>query len=101
MAKQGPLRRATRWDGVFPIPHDGEHITPEDLRTVVRYVTECRGTAGAFAVVLADHDGDRSSDRIEAYARAGLTWWIQRIHEPWTGSLEETKAVIRQGPPGT
>ncbi len=43
---RAPLRRAARWDGVFPIPHDGEHVTPEDLRSVVRYVTDVSGHRG-------------------------------------------------------
>ena len=28
---RAPLRRAAKWDGVFPVPHDDEPITPEDL----------------------------------------------------------------------
>ena len=94
-----PLRRAARWDGVLPIPHDGETITPDDLRTVVGYVGKHRVTDAGFDVVLADHDGSRTADSLAAYARAGLTWWVQRIHSPWTRSLDDTRARIREGPP--
>jgi probable F420-dependent oxidoreductase len=94
-----PLCRAARWDGVFPIPHDGETITPEALRAVVEYVREHRDTDAAFDVVLADHDGSTSSESLAAYEEAGLTWWIQRIHSPWTNSLDEARARIREGPP--
>jgi alkanesulfonate monooxygenase SsuD/methylene tetrahydromethanopterin reductase-like flavin-dependent oxidoreductase (luciferase family) len=94
-----PLPRAARWDGVFPIPHDGETITPEDLRIVVDYVGEHRDTDADFDVVLADHDGSRTPESLAAYERAGLTWWVQRIHSRWAGSLDEARALIREGPP--
>jgi alkanesulfonate monooxygenase SsuD/methylene tetrahydromethanopterin reductase-like flavin-dependent oxidoreductase (luciferase family) len=94
-----PLRRAARWDGVFPIPHGVETITPENLRTVVDYVSEHRESDADFDVVLADHDGSRSPVSLVAYERAGLTWWVQRIHSPWARSLDEARALIRQGPP--
>ena len=94
-----PLRRAARWDGVFPIPHDGETITPEDLRAVVACVREHRETEEEFDVVLADHDGSRSPEDLARYEEAGLTWWVQRIHSPWADSLDEARALIRQGPP--
>jgi alkanesulfonate monooxygenase SsuD/methylene tetrahydromethanopterin reductase-like flavin-dependent oxidoreductase (luciferase family) len=94
-----PLRRAARWDGVFPIPHDGETITPEDLRTVVGYVGEHRDIDADFDVVLADHDGSRTPESLAAYEEAGLTWWVQRIHDPWAGSLDEARALIQEGPP--
>lgn len=94
-----PLRRAARWDGVFPIPHDGETITPEDLQTVGDYVREHRDTDADFDVVLADHDGGRSQAHLAAYEEAGLTWWIQRIHSPWADSLDEARDLIQEGPP--
>ncbi len=94
-----PLRRAALWDGVFPIPHDGETIAPEDLRTVVDYVSEHRESDADFDVVLADHDGSRTQERLAAYEEAGLTWWVQRIHSPWANSLDEARAMIQKGPP--
>jgi alkanesulfonate monooxygenase SsuD/methylene tetrahydromethanopterin reductase-like flavin-dependent oxidoreductase (luciferase family) len=94
-----PLRRAARWDGVFPIPHEGETIRPPDLQAVVDYVSEHRVTDADFDVVLADHDGSRAPEDLAAYERAGLRWWVQRIHSPWARSLDEAKAIIREGPP--
>ena len=67
-----PLRRSARWDGVFPIPHGVETITPEDLRTVVDYVREHRDSAENFDVVLADHDGSRSPESLAAYEARAL-----------------------------
>jgi hypothetical protein len=94
-----PLLRSARWDGVFPIPHGVETITPEDLQTVVEYVRGHRESDADFDVVLADHDGSRSPESLGDYERAGLTWWVQRIHRPWARSLDEARALIRQGPP--
>ena len=94
-----PLRRAAQWEGVFPIPHNGETITPEDLRNVVGYVDTHRDTGSDFDVVLADHDGSRTPESLAAYEQAGLTWWVQRIHSPWVCSLDEARARIREGPP--
>ena len=97
---KAPLRRAARWEGVFPIPHDGERIRPGDLREVVAYIEHHRGSLHGYDVVVADHDGDRSHASVKAYADAGLTWWVQRVHEPWAGSLREARALIQAGPPG-
>jgi len=96
---KAPLRRATRWDGVVPIPHDGEAVTPDALESVVSYVASHRRATSAFDVALADHDGDRRKGALQDYADAGLTWWIQRIHPPWAGSLAEARDLVRQGPP--
>ena len=97
---KAPLRRAACWEGVFPIPHDGERIQPDDLREVVAYIEHHRGSLDGYDVVVADHDGDRSHASVKAYADAGLTWWVQRVHEPWASSLREARALIRAGPPG-
>jgi alkanesulfonate monooxygenase SsuD/methylene tetrahydromethanopterin reductase-like flavin-dependent oxidoreductase (luciferase family) len=94
-----PLRRAAQWEGIFPIPHNGETITPNNLRTVVGYVDAHRDRDSKFDVALADHDGSRTQESLAAYEQAGLTWWIQRIHSPWVNSLDEARACIREGPP--
>ena len=94
-----PLKRAAKWEGVFPIPHKGETITPENLRTIVNYIETYRDRDSDFDVALADHDGSRTPQSLAAYQRAGLTWWIQRIHSPWFNSLDEVRTHIQKGPP--
>ena len=94
-----PLKRAAKWEGVFPIPHKGETITPENLRTIVNYIETYRDRDSDFDVALADHDGSRTPQSLAAYQRAGLTWWIQRIHSPLVNSLDEARAHIQKGPP--
>ena len=94
-----PLKRAAKWEGGFPIPHKGETITPENLRTIVKYIETYRDTDSDFDVALADHNGSRTPESLAAYERAGLTWWIQRIHSPLVNSLDEARAHIQKGPP--
>ena len=75
---RAPLRRAARWDGVFPIPHAGETITPESLKSVVSYVNAHRTSSHPLDVVLADQTEEREPHRaaesVVAYAEAGVTW---------------------------
>ena len=61
-----PQRRAARWDGVFPIPHGDERITPDILRDVVAYVREQRANDSPFDVIVADHIGERDRPGIAA-----------------------------------
>ena len=71
-----PLRRAADWDGLIPIPHSGEVITPAILESAVSYVMRHLKVSEELTVALADHDGDRTPEALQAYADAGLTWWL-------------------------
>ena len=103
-----PFRRAARWDGVFVDVEGvdwlrGGLITPDDLRTVVAFVRGERADGGPFDVVIG---GRLPADRAEAaaaigrYEQAGMTWWVEAIHEA-LGSVDELRALIRRGPPRT
>src|SRR5579875_1504074 len=67
-----PLRRAARWDGVFPI----DMTVPEDLAAVVEAVRR-QGAAvgGSYDVVAAGAPG--SDPR--PWAGAGATWWLVEV----------------------
>ena len=102
---KAPFRRAARWDGVMPTHADyglGQTMPPEDLRAVIGYTLEHRGTGGPFDVVLEGRtDGtapDRGGHHVSPYAEAGLTWWIEALGW-WRGTLEDALARVRQGPP--
>jgi alkanesulfonate monooxygenase SsuD/methylene tetrahydromethanopterin reductase-like flavin-dependent oxidoreductase (luciferase family) len=87
-AARGPVRRATRHDGVFPIPHDpmNTFVTVEDLHAVCAAV----GRADAFDyVVNPGPDAD-----VAAFIDAGATWWIE-------GAFTRDEALQRakEGPP--
>jgi alkanesulfonate monooxygenase SsuD/methylene tetrahydromethanopterin reductase-like flavin-dependent oxidoreductase (luciferase family) len=101
-----PFRRAARWDGVFPTFEDvslGAMATPEQLADVVRYTRANRPhDDGPFDVALEclSAGEDRAADAAlaDAYARAGLTWWIEAL--TWSrGPLDAMRERIRRGPP--
>ena len=69
--RQGPIRRAARWDGIAPIPPDPERqsLSPDDIRAV----SEAVGRGDDFDVVA---NGGPDADPAE-YERAGATWWLE------------------------
>jgi hypothetical protein len=63
---KAPFRRATRWDGAFPMEVEGGRtvpMTPEDGREVARYVAEDRTSGGPFGVVVAGETPGEDSRR--------------------------------------
>ncbi len=102
---QAPFRRAARWDGVMPTHRDyglGETMPPDELRVVLRYTREQRGTDDRFDVALEGRtDGaapDRGARHLAPYLDAGLTWWIEALGW-WRGTPGDAMTRIRQGPP--
>ncbi len=97
-----PFRRAARWDGVCPLKHPNQLMSPEDMREMLAYIRQFRTQDGPFDVLATgntsgtDHQKDR--DLIMPYAEAGATWWQEGFlfHE---GELEAARTRIRQGPP--
>jgi alkanesulfonate monooxygenase SsuD/methylene tetrahydromethanopterin reductase-like flavin-dependent oxidoreductase (luciferase family) len=62
-----PVRRAARWDGLFPIDLPG----PDALATLADELRGLRAeTAGSFDLVVENRPGTE----IEPWARAGATW---------------------------
>jgi alkanesulfonate monooxygenase SsuD/methylene tetrahydromethanopterin reductase-like flavin-dependent oxidoreductase (luciferase family) len=100
-----PFRRAARWDGMMPTHTRyglGETMPPDELRAVIRYTREQRTADGPFDVALEGRtDGstrDRGGRLVTAYARAGLTWWIEALGW-WRGTPADAIERVRQGPP--
>lgn len=98
MTGQAPLRRAARWDGVFPLDPAEVFPTPEAVRQVIEDVRRYRDPdAGSFEVLvplllLGDPVGD--AQRVAEYEEAGATWGH-------VGALtvEDLKEIIAAGPP--
>ena len=69
--RQGPFRRAARFDGVFPMPLDPmeDFITVDDV-TAIR---DAIGRDDAYDIVVG---GGPNAD-LAAFAAAGVTWWIE------------------------
>ncbi len=94
-----PLRRAARWDGVFPIKHDG--IKPDDVRALLAYIRQHRTSAEPFDVVVAgwayEHGREAGDALLAEYADAGATWWLEGFNEG--APIAAVRARIQQGPP--
>lgn len=87
---QAPLRRAARYDGVFPIGVD----SPDKLAEIVADLTELRpeGT-GDFDIAVGGRPGVDSS----GYEQAGATWWMVSF-SPYDLTVDAVRGVLRDGP---
>jgi alkanesulfonate monooxygenase SsuD/methylene tetrahydromethanopterin reductase-like flavin-dependent oxidoreductase (luciferase family) len=91
-----PLRRAARYDGVFPVSHV-KPLTGDDLAELMRVVAEHRAPdAGPFDVVVVNHERPDAA-RLAELGRAGATWWLQGFGE--TPRLADVEAAAAAGPP--
>ncbi len=99
---KAPFRRAARWHGVVPERADGELLGPDDLRVILAYVGEQRGSLEDFDVVVGGYspgdDAARAAFVVAAFADAGATWWMERL-APWRGSASDLTRRVDQGPP--
>jgi probable F420-dependent oxidoreductase len=99
---QRMLRRAARWDGVYPLSHGGAGLSPDETRALAKSVGELRTSGEPFEIVCQGQtQGDgKSADaaQIAAYEAAGGTWWVE-LRYPWEASLDELIARVRRGPP--
>lgn len=86
---RGGVRRARRWDGIFPMSHQPGGIGPGQLADLV---AELRPGPGFDVVVtLGEH-------RPEELAAAGATWVIDGPRHRWE-TRTETADRIAAGPP--
>jgi alkanesulfonate monooxygenase SsuD/methylene tetrahydromethanopterin reductase-like flavin-dependent oxidoreductase (luciferase family) len=86
---QRPMRRAARWDGLFPI----DQQEPAQLEEMVAYVNEQRdGAAGPFEIVV---DNPPGTDP-EPWEAAGATWCLTGFEA--TPTQAEVRAAIEAGP---
>jgi len=88
---QAPLRRAARYEGVFPVDLAG----PDELAEIVAAVAELRAAdAGPFDVAaMADADHDTST-----WDAAGATWLLTKFSH-LDATKDSVRAVIAAGPP--
>lgn len=109
---RAPMRRAARWDGVFPLfMTDEESKGPPDdvdaLRAAVAYVQAQRTSHAPFDVVYAGHTPTPGhTDYVRRIAAAGATWWMEILYPwiyGWQGSGDWPFAAMRDrvltGPP--
>lgn len=106
-----PIRRAAKWDGVFPLcgTRDPRRAFAE-LRECIETVHAQRESEASFDVV---HAGISPGDDLAAaqeivarYGEIGVTWWLESIapyrvgkglDEPW--DLDPLRERVQAGPP--
>lgn len=104
--RKGPFRRAARWDGMFPLIRGNGRMfgspTPRELEEMMAFVGAHRETAAPFDVVvggkIAREDPDKGAAEVEAFAKAGATWWLEGPRDE--GDLDYIRELIPQGPAG-
>jgi alkanesulfonate monooxygenase SsuD/methylene tetrahydromethanopterin reductase-like flavin-dependent oxidoreductase (luciferase family) len=91
-----PLRRAARYDGVFPVSHV-KPLTSDELTELMRIVGEDREPdAGPFDLVVVNHERPDAA-RLADLRAAGTTWWLQGFGE--RPRLADVQAAAAAGPP--
>ncbi len=90
-----PLRRAARYDGVFPIREDMAEMTVDDFIEMRTYVESHRTSDEPFDYVIGW--GTRTRDEFEALEQAGVTWYMG-APSPQGESIEETMDWVGAGP---
>jgi alkanesulfonate monooxygenase SsuD/methylene tetrahydromethanopterin reductase-like flavin-dependent oxidoreductase (luciferase family) len=96
---RAPLRRAARWDGVFPEHVGGGRLSPIELTQLLDYVRGHRDSSEPFDIVVAGESSDLAPAELTAYEEAGATWWLESITPGLP--LIDVEQRIRAGPPQT
>jgi alkanesulfonate monooxygenase SsuD/methylene tetrahydromethanopterin reductase-like flavin-dependent oxidoreductase (luciferase family) len=99
---KNPLRRAAKWDGVFPLTSDGT-LTPKELGKVKTFIQNHRTSSEAFDLVtmgcLFGLDEGGRAKFLEPLRGAGLTWWLESLYDH-INSYQQLIEVIEGRPPG-
>jgi alkanesulfonate monooxygenase SsuD/methylene tetrahydromethanopterin reductase-like flavin-dependent oxidoreductase (luciferase family) len=94
---RAPLRRAARWDGFVPVSPEWPEavISPDECRASLSYIQQHREGDDPFDVVFVTaRESASSAADVEAYAEAGVTWWLEQAM-----TLDRVRDRIRRGPP--
>ncbi len=75
-----PLRRAAKWDGIFPLVFEDRFLTPEEWLEILDYIHQHRTSDKPFDAAHngITHDAD-DVDTIKPYVEVGVTWWMEEI----------------------
>lgn len=90
---RAPVRRAARYDGLFPIDLD----SPAHLAELMAVVDDHRPAEAAgrpFDVAVVAPEG---GGRPEEFAEAGATWWLREFDQ-FTVTAAEVRSVLADGP---
>jgi alkanesulfonate monooxygenase SsuD/methylene tetrahydromethanopterin reductase-like flavin-dependent oxidoreductase (luciferase family) len=98
LPNQGPLRRAARWDGVFPENPGGERVTPAQVEELLGVVRDQRQDPGPLDVIVGGRGSELAHDELEGLRSAGVTWWLESFAPD--DRPAEVRKRIAAGPPG-
>ncbi len=105
-----PMRRAARYDGVFPLTSAAslKHMVPVDeMRAAIEFVAAERGNRDFDVAHAGRTTGIAGEDAaiVASYAEIGVTWWLEDVN-PWHFGGDgdhwpeaAMRARIEQGPP--
>lgn len=98
---QKPLRRAVRWNGMFPLGRDGD-LTPGDIAAINAAIASHRTSSAPFDLIAqgTTSGDDPAADAaiVAPFAAAGATWWLESINTNY-GGIDQISTRIRRGPP--
>jgi alkanesulfonate monooxygenase SsuD/methylene tetrahydromethanopterin reductase-like flavin-dependent oxidoreductase (luciferase family) len=100
---KGPMERAARWDGACLYKHppgvNEQHMTPDDVRGLKRFVEGDRLAGGTYDIAVGgqrrSQDWEAERNHIAAVAEAGATWWIEWVPPDEPAVM---RAAIERGP---
>ena len=98
-ASRPALRRAARWDGWLAGGDDQEGrmtATPEHVAADIAYIAQHRGPE-PLEVALTGVSAPGSQALFRAYADAGVTWWLEHLHDG-RGTPAEVMDRVTAGP---
>jgi alkanesulfonate monooxygenase SsuD/methylene tetrahydromethanopterin reductase-like flavin-dependent oxidoreductase (luciferase family) len=98
LPNQGPLRRAARWDGVFPVNPGGGRVTPGQVEGSLRLIRAQRPEPEPFDVVVGGIASELAPDELDALGSAGVTWWLESFTP--ADPPAQVRERIAAGPPG-
>lgn len=109
---KGPLQRAARYDGYFPIVID-EKLSPDDWISAQARINSLRKDDTPFDFVqygvTPGDDLEKAAALVAPYQEVGVTWWMEGISpydlgygwgDDWTPEVvDKLEKRIEQGPP--
>lgn len=102
---QAPMKRAARWDGIFPISFNDRALTTDEWRKILATIKRYRDPELPFAAVHSGISQDAYDvDAVQPYANVGVNWWLEDISpvrvgkklsesDKW-GDMWDTDAII-------
>jgi hypothetical protein len=100
--RQGPFKRAARWDGVLPLIVPGGLPKPRDLKEISTYIWNHRSDHSNFDIAnigwTSGTNKKRDAEKIAGFVEWGMTWWLESLYTK-RDSPDAMRSRIENGPP--